>query len=167
MTVCEKGLMRGISEKEFAPKATLTRAMLITILYRAVGEPEIGDEAPSFDDVNEDSYYFEALKWAYENEIITGITDTTFAPDEDVTREQIATIALRFAQYMGLDAVTLQESLHFADNDKISPYAVSAVNWLAGLGLYEGYEDGTVRPQGSATRAEIATLICRALELFV
>lgn len=166
MTVYEKGLMNGVKKDEFAPKATLSRAMLITILYRAVSEPECGDVNVPFVDVDENAYYMNALIWAYENEIVMGITDTTFAPNEDVTREQIAAIALRFAQYMGLDALTLQDSLHFEDNDRISPYAVSAVNWLVGLGIFEGYEDNTIRPQNSATRAETATLICRALELF-
>ncbi len=163
--VTELGLMNGVEEKEFAPEETLTRAMLITVLYRFDGEAEIDSETV-FEDVNVDDYYGKALAWATENDIVNGISETEFAPNEDISREQMATILFRYAAFKGMEAVNMAENLEgFADADEISEYAVSAFNWAVGAGLFNGRDGGTLAPLDGLTRAEAATLIVRFSKL--
>lgn len=163
MTAFKKGLMNGVSETEFAPDTTLTRAMLVTILYRAEGEPATNRSIP-FADVDMGAYYANAVSWAKQNGIVSGVTENEFAPDTNITREQIATIIFRYAQYKGMDAVTLEENLHFTDADEISEYAVSAMNWAVGTGLMKGKSTTTINPKDNATRAEIAAILQRFIE---
>lgn len=163
MTAFKKGLMNGVSETEFAPDTTLTRAMLVTILYRAEGEPATNRSIP-FADIEMGSYYANAVIWAAQNGIVNGTTETTFAPDSNITREQVAAILYRYAIYKGMDAVDLSENLNFADSDDVSEYAISALNWATGCGLVTGYEDNTLRPLANTTRAEAATLLQRFIE---
>ncbi len=158
----EAGIMNGVSENTFAPNALVTRAMLVTMLYRAEGMPTTEGNS-KFEDIAEGSYYAEAVAWAAENGIVLGISETEFAPDANVTREQIATIIFRYAGYKGVEAIELSENLFFDDADKISEYAVAPMNWLVGKEIITGYEDGTVRPQGNATRAEVAAITARIL----
>ena len=157
------GLFGGTSENTFSPNEELTRAMLVTVLYRAEGEPET-DKASKFKDVLKGSYYEDAVSWAQENGIISGVSEDEFAPDSKITREQIATIMYRYAVYKGVEAVNLEENLGFKDAGDISEYAVSAMNWIAGQEIIKGYEDNTVKPKNNATRAEATTLIQRFLE---
>jgi len=159
----QAGIMNGVSENTFAPNANVTRAMLVTMLYRADEMPETAGDS-KFEDVSEGSYYADAVAWAAENGIVLGVSETEFAPDANVTREQIATIIFRYAAYKGVEAIELSENLFFDDADKISGYAVAPMNWLVGKEIITGYEDGTVRPQGSATRAEVAAITARILE---
>ncbi len=126
--------MNGTAENLFSPDDDLTRAMLVTILYRAEGEPEF-EAASDFTDVADDAYYADAVAWAKENGIVMGISDTEFAPDVQITREQIAAILYRYAGYKGIDAVTMEENLHFDDTNEISEYAISAMNWIVGQKL--------------------------------
>ncbi len=161
-TVSAKGIMNGMKEGEFAPNVALTRAMLVTMLYRIEGSPEVdGDVA--YTDVNLDEYYGDALVWATENKIVNGVSETEFAPNANITREQIATIIYRYAGFKGVEAVELSENLHFDDADKISDYAVAPMNWLVGKEIIKGYENNTIQPQGNATRAEVATIVTRIL----
>lgn len=157
------GLFSGTSEDTFSPKENLTRAMLVTVLYRAEGEPQT-DKTAQFKDVKKDSYYKNAVSWAQENGIISGMSKDEFAPDAKITREQIATIMYRYAIYKGIETVTLEENLGFKDSDDISQYAVPAMNWVAGQEIIKGYENGTVKPKNNATRAEATTIIRRFLE---
>ena len=159
----QNGLMNGTAENLFSPDDDLTRAMLVTILYRAEGEPEF-EAASDFTDVADDAYYADAVAWAKENGIVMGISDTEFAPDVQITREQIAAILYRYAGYKGIDAVTMEENLHFDDTNEISEYAISAMNWIVGREIIKGYEDNTVRPQNNATRAEAAAMLQRFIE---
>ncbi len=159
----QNGLMNGTTENSFSPDDDLTRAMLVTILYRAEEETEF-EVASDFTDVAEDAYYANAVAWANENSIVMGISDTEFAPDVQITREQIATILYRYAVYKGIDAVTMEENLHFEDANEISEYAISAMNWIVGQEIIKGYEDNTVKPQNNATRAEAATMLKRFIE---
>ena len=110
------------------------------------------------------SYYANAVIWAAQNGIVNGTTETTFAPDSNITREQVAAILYRYAIYKGMDAVDLSENLNFADSDDVSEYAISALNWATGCGLVTGYEDNTLRPLTNTTRAEAATLLQRFIE---
>ena len=153
-------LMNGVAEDKFAPNDTLTRAMLVTVLYRNTGEPAVNKSIP-FTDVNMGSWYANAVIWAKQNGIVNGVNETDFAPDANITREQIATIMFRYAQYKGMDAVTLEENLHFTDSSEISEYAVSAMNWAVGTGLMKGKSATTINPKDNATRAEIAAILQR------
>ena len=155
--------MNGVSEDQFAPNNTLTRAMLVTVLYRNAGEPAVNKSIP-FADVDMGSWYANAVVWAKQNGIVNGVNETDFAPDANITREQIATIMFRYAQFKGMDALTLEENLHFEDSNEISEYAVSAMNWAVGTGLMKGKSDTTLNPLDNATRAEIAAILQRFIE---
>ena len=117
-----------------------------------------------FADVDMGAYYASAVIWAKQNGIVNGVTKTEFAPDENITREQIAAIMFRYAQYKGMEAVTLEENLHFDDANEISEYAVSAMNWAVGKGLMKGKSATTINPKDNATRAEIAAILQRYIE---
>ncbi len=164
--VVEKKLMNGVSEDKFAPGDTLTRAMLVTVLYRLSGEPAVNSSNP-FADVCEDAYYASAVSWARENGIVNGVTDTEFAPDADITREQIAAIMYRYAQYKGYDvsAGEKTEILAYDDAESVSEYAVAAMQYVVGSGLIKGKTASTLNPQDNATRAEIATILQRFIEM--
>jgi len=159
----EKGLVNGVSETEFAPDALVTRAMFVTILYRNEGEPATNRSIP-FADIDMAAYYANAVVWAQQNEIVKGVSETEFAPDANITREQMAAIMFRYAQYKGMEALTLEENLHFADANEISEYAVSAMNWAVGCGLMNGKSESTIAPQDNATRAECAAILHRFFE---
>ncbi len=162
--VTDNKLMNGVTENKFAPDAQLTRGMLVTILYRNEGEPETDDNTV-FTDVEAGFYYENAIAWTKANGIVNGVTDTQFAPDENISREQIATILFRYAQHKGLEAVNMAENLSsFSDSNDISEYAVSALNWAVGSGLINGKTETTLNPQDNATRAEIATILQRFIE---
>lgn len=161
--VSDNKLMNGIADTTFAPNGLLTRAMLVTILYRNEGEPAVNRSIP-FADIDMGAYYANAVVWAQQNQIVNGISETEFAPDANITREQIAAILFRYAQFKGMDAVTLEENLHFDDSNEISEYAVSAMNWAVGTGLLKGKTDSTLNPLDNATRAEIAAILHRFIE---
>ncbi len=161
--VLEKGLMKGVSENMFDPDGNVTRAMLVTVLYRNEGEPAVNRSIP-FGDIDMGAYYANAVSWAKQNGIVMGVTENEFAPDESITREQIAAIMYRYAIYKGMEAVTLEENLHFEDSDKISEYAVSAMNWAVGSGLMKGKSESALKPQDLATRAECAVILHRFVE---
>ena len=155
----KNGLMKGISATSFDPKGTVTRAQLVTVLYRIAGEPQVEGKHP-FADVSDGQWYSDAVAWASMNGIVNGITLTTFAPDRPVTREQIAALLYRYTKS---EAVKENKLSAFPDADKISSYAFDAVNWAVAEGLIVG-SDGKLLPQESATRAEIATILMRLLE---
>ncbi len=159
----ENGLFNGVSPTMFSPNSELTRAMLVTVLYRADNQPEV-TEASEFEDVAEDAYYADAVAWAQANGIVNGVSETEFAPDVKITREQIAAIIYRYAVYKGLEAADMQENLTFTDVDEISEFAVQAMNWIVGQEIIKGYEDSTVRPLNNATRAEATAILQRFLE---
>ena len=161
--VVENKLMNGVSDTEFAPNNTLTRAMLVTVLYRNAGEPEVSANA-SFADVDADSWYAKAVVWAEANGIVNGVSDTEFAPNANITREQIATIMYRYAQYNGDDVTAVADIEAYADAANVSDYAVDAMKYAVGSGLINGKTETTLNPQDNATRAEIATILKRFIE---
>lgn len=161
-----EGLMNGTGERTFEPNLNLTRAMLVTILYRAEGTPETINRSIPFSDIELDAYYTNAVIWAKQNGIVEGYDENIFAPDDNITREQLVTILFRYAQLKGMDAITLEENLlHFEDADEISEYAVSAMNWAVGTGLIKGRSETTLNPKDNATRVEVCAMIHRFLEL--
>ncbi len=162
--VYENGIMKGISETEFAPEASLTRAMLVTVLYRLEGEPAVNKSIP-FSDVDMGAYYADAVSWAKQVGIVKGVSDTEFAPDSNITREQIATIMHRFAEYKGYD-VTQGGMLirEFNDYEEISEYALTAMAWTVNSGLFKGKGENNIAPEENATRAETAAILHRFIE---
>lgn len=161
--IFEKGLMNGITDEEFEPEKDITRAMFAVILYRMAGEPET-DAVNTFNDVAAGSYYEKAVAWAQANGIITGYDENTFAPDDNITREQMAALMWRYAQFSGMD-VSAEAQLDFTDAASVSEYALKAIGWLCAAGVIGGYDDGTVRPQANATRAETAAITERFISL--
>ena len=161
----ENGLLKGISETEFGPQIEMTRAMLVTVLYRAEGEPAVNKSIP-FADVDVNAYYASAIIWAEANGIVNGVTENEFSPDENITREQIAAIMFRYAKYKGYD-VGLGENtniLSYTDAESISEYAISAMQYAVGSGLMKGKTESTINPLDNATRAEIAAILQRFIE---
>ncbi len=155
-------LMNGMGENKFQPETTCTRAMLVTILYRNAGEPDAIAASP-FTDLKQ-NWYKNPINWAFEKEIVNGMTATTFAPDETVTREQIATILYRYAGNAGSG----KSLASFPDGDKVSDWAKEAMEWAYASGLINGNSiNGTVLldPQGAATRAQIATILMRYVKM--
>ena len=160
--VNDNKLMNGTSATKFAPNALLTRAMLVTILYRNEGEPAVSGDA--FADVKADAWYANAVKWAKENAIVNGVSNTAFAPDANITREQIAAIMFRYATYKAANTSAAEGKLSaFADADKVSSYAKEAFNWAVDTGLINGKGANTLAPKDNATRAEIAAILHRYL----
>ncbi|HMM06142.1 MAG TPA: S-layer homology domain-containing protein [Clostridiales bacterium] len=158
-----QGLMKGVSETRFEPNATLTRGMFVTMLYRYAGSPNSVEA--SFTDVKATAYYAAAVSWAYENEITNGVTATKFAPNDNITREQMATMILRFASVVGLDLPSGDGSALFDDDSTISPYAKDAVYSLAKAGVIKGMGHNKFAPKETATRAQAAEIIYRLQNL--
>lgn len=160
--VTANGIMNGTSKTTFAPALNTTRGMIVTMLYRMEGQPTVTGGVP-FTDVAADQYYADAVAWAAANGIVNGTSKTTFAPDQDVTREQLVAILYRYAQYKGYD-VTMSGSLAaYQDAASVSTYAVPAMQWAVGAGLINGIGND-LAPQGDATRAQVATMLMRFAE---
>ena len=161
--VYEKGIMDGTGADRFSPNAPLTRAMIVTILYRMAGSPSVSDSS-DFTDVAAGKWFAKAVAWAAANGIVNGYGSGLFGPNDPVTREQLAAILYRYAVYGGMTAVTLEENLgSFADTAQLSAYAIQAMNWAVGQGLINGSGSNLV-PKAQATRAQVAAIIHRYLE---
>ena len=158
----ENSLMDGVGDNLFAPNSDTTRAQLVTILYRLAGEPEPGGDS-GFADVAAGTWYTDAVAWAAENGIVNGVSDTEFVPGDDITREQLAAILYRYAAYQGYDVSQRADLSGFGDASSISGYAQEALSWAHAQGLVLGFEDGSLRPQGTASRAQIAAVLMRFL----
>lgn len=165
--VYEKGLMNGTSDTTFSPKQTTNRAMIVTILHRLENSPAVDAQSP-FADVAADQYYANPVAWAAANGIVTGTSETTFAPLNNITREQMAAILYRYAQFKGYDVSVGEDTniLSYADAETISEYAVPAIQWAVGAGLINGKGGGVLDPQGSATRAEVSAILARFCEAY-
>ena len=163
--VCENGLMNGVSDEYFDPDATLTRSMMVTLLWRLAGEPVVNYLMP-FDDVDQGSWYGEAVRWAASEKIVSGVSGDSYAPNDAITREQLAVILYRFAVYMGYDVSVGEDTniLSYSDFAEISEYAIPAIQWATGSGLMRGVTDSELSPHGTATRAQIATMMMRFIE---
>ena len=158
----ETGLMDGVGDNLFAPNSQTTRAQLVTILYRLEGEPEVSGTS-GFTDVEADTWYTDAVAWAAANGIVNGVSDTEFVPGDDITREQLAAILYRYAACQGYDVSQRADLSGFGDAESISDYAQAALSWAHAQGLVLGFEDGSLRPQGTASRAQIAAVLMRFL----
>ena len=157
--VYDSGLMNGMSETVFAPNGEMTRAQLVTTLWRSAGEPGVDDGSTSFRDVEAGSWYEEAVEWAAGYGIVKGLSETQFGPDVKITREQLATILYR---YMANESRPSQGALdRYDDVDQISSWALEAMTWANVKGIITGMTATTLAPQGTATRAQIATILMR------
>lgn len=162
--VNRNGLMSGTAATEFDPNGKITRGMFVTVLYRAEGEPAVNKSIP-FADVKADMYYANAVNWASQNGIVNGISETEFAPDAEITREQIATIIYRYAKYLGIapeGAWAIR--LNYADVSEVADYAIEGVMYCTLKGIMQGNEDNTFAPKDTATRAEIAAILQRLMQ---
>ncbi len=164
MEIVNLGYMNGVSDTLFAPNGSLTRGMLVTILHRMEGTPAGGTNG--FTDVPAGAYYTEAVAWAAKHEIVTGYGDGTFGPDDSITRQQLAAILWRYAQYKGMDVKANGTVLpDFPDRDFIASWAGQAISWAYSRGIMQGKDGGRLDPEGGATRAEAATMLNRFLTL--
>ena len=153
----DQKLMDGTSSTTFAPLMTTNRAMVVTILWRQAGSPVV-NYAMNFDDVESGVWYTEAVRWAASENIVKGYSDTAFAPNDTVTREQLAVILYRYAQYKGYDVTAKGALTGFSDGAKTSSWATEAMEWAVGSKLLSGKGGNVLDPTGTATRAEVAQI---------
>ena len=165
MFVYENGLMLGTSKTLFSPHGTATRGMMATILWRMEGSP-VPKGKNSFTDVEAGKWYADAITWTAENGIFAGYGKDKFGPDDPITREQLAAIFYRYADYKGYDLTVKGNLDTFKDADKITDYAKTAMQWAVGSGLMKGKSGNLLDPQGTATRAEIAAMLHRFIEKY-
>ena len=162
------GLMNGMGKDTFEPQTEMTRAMLVTVLYRAEGSPNVTGLENPFKDVDE-SWYTDAVCWAAANQIVNGVSDGVFAPDNPVTREQMVTILYRYTNYKGKVSEARADLDSFPDADQVRSYAKEAMRWAVAEEIIQGSAEGGktyILPANSATRAEIATVLMRFVEKF-
>ena len=154
------GLMNGTGDG-FSPNLAINRGMMVTVLYRMAGSPEVTAEKP-FTDVPADTWYTDAVIWASENGITAGTSETTFSPTNSLTREQLATFFYRFADFENPDPIEITGDLTgFTDADQVASYATDAMKWAIGEGLISGTTETTLSPKATATRAQVATILMR------
>ena len=161
--VYAKGLMVGTSDDFFSPEMTTTRGMIVTMLYRLEGEPSIvaGND---YTDVPRNEWYSKAISWANKNGIVAGYGNGTFGPNDTITREQMATILYRYADYKGYDLNVAGNLAQYADQGNIHAWAHDALSWANGQQLITGMGDGTIAPQGNALRMQVASIMMRFCE---
>lgn len=158
-----ENIFKGVSEKEFKPNMKMSRAMFVTALHRVEGEPESKNQV-KFADVAEGKWYTEAIKWASEKGLVLGKSAAEFAPDENITREQLMTLMYRYADFCSLDTSARAEEKEVSDWTMVSDYAADAVLWTVSEKLVEGKGVGRIAPKEYATRAEVATIVKRFME---
>lgn len=162
--VTGKGMMNGTADNIFSPKANTTRGMVVTVLYRLENQPSTS--AASFTDVASGAYYANAVAWANANGIVSGYGSGKFGPNDKVTREQLAAILYRYAQYKKYDVSVGEDTniLSYDDAQSISTYAIPAIQWACGAGVVTGKSGSKLDPKGNATRAEVAAMLMRFCE---
>ncbi len=159
----EYGLFSGMSETEFAPEGTMTRAMLVAVIFRQAGSP-VGAATSPFTDVVANEWYAPAVHWAYENGVVSGISETVFGVQGSITREQLVTMLYRYAASCGCDISKQADLSNFSDSDRVSDYAFDAMRWAVATGILSG-SDGQLLPQGNATRAQCAKIMVDFLKV--
>ena len=160
--VTGKGMMNGTADNTFSPKANTTRGMIVTVLYRLENQPSTS--AASFTDVASGAYYANAVAWANANGIVSGYGSGKFGPNDKVTREQLAAILYRYAQYKKYDVSGANSLDGYTDAQSVSSYAVPALQWANAAGVVTGKSGSKLDPKGNATRAEVAAMLMRFCE---
>lgn len=156
------GLVSGVSKTEFAPNSPMTRAQLVTVLYRAAGSPSV-TVSTNFEDLDVGSYYYSAVVWANVNGIVNGTSDTTFSPDSRLTRQQLAAILYRYARSFGGDTSYIGNLSHFTDRHQVDSYATTPMIWAVSHEIISGTSDTTLSPLSTATRAQVVVILHRYL----
>lgn len=156
------GLVSGVSKTEFAPNSPMTRAQLVTVLYRAAGSPSV-TVSTNFEDLDVGSYYYSAVVWANVNGIVNGTSDTTFSPDSRLTRQQLAAILYRYARAFGGDTSYIGNLSHFTDRHQVDSYATTPMTWAVSHEIISGTSDTTLSPLSTATRAQVVVILHRYL----
>lgn len=157
--VYKHGMMNGTGTTQFSPDGATSRGMIVTILHRLEGTPAAAEI--SYSDVVAGKYYTEAVYWASANNIVNGYGNGKFGPDDPITREQMATILYRYAQYKEYDTAITGKAASYTDGDQVSSYAVDAMNWALGVGLINGVGNNQLSPTRGATRAQAAMILMR------
>ena len=158
----DKGLMTGTSDTTFSPELTTTRGMIVAILHRLEGSPVVSGDR--FIDIADGDWYTDAVNWAASEDIVNGMSATTFAPNAPITREQLAAILYNYAEYKGMDVSARADLSRYTDADKISSWAEDVLSWAVSEGLIGGMTADTVAAQGEATRAQVAAILQRFLD---
>lgn len=161
--VTRNNLFKGVTDTEFAPNSDMTRAMFVTVLYRLENPTEKSGKN-SFNDVKDGEWYAEAVVWAAGNGVVEGMSETEFAPNDNITREQMAAIIYRYAKMNGYDTEIASELSQFTDLNEISNWALYAVKWANAAGLVTGTSETTISPKDTATRAQVAATLMRFCE---
>lgn len=160
-SVIALSLFKGTSGTTFGPDIVMSRCMLITVLYRLEGSPDVTDYENRFTDVDADGYYYNALLWGSHNNISNGYSDGRFAPDDPLTREQLVTFLHRYANYKGYNTDVYTDIGGYSDAAKVSPFARESMCWAIGAGIVNGTGNNTLSPQDSALRAQVAAMFNR------
>ncbi len=160
-SVVSSGLFKGTSDTSFGTDIVMSRCMLITVLYRLEGSPDVTGYENRFNDVDPEGYYYNALLWGSHNNISNGYSDGRFAPDDPLTREQLVTFLHRYANYKGYDTDVYADIGSFADAQQVSPFARESMCWAIGAGIVNGTGNNTLSPQDSALRAQVAAMFNR------
>lgn len=163
--VYDRGLLTGISENEFAPDIAVSRAMMAAIMYGMAGTPENGLHYP-FTDVLDTAWYAGSVAWAYENKLVYGVSDTSYAPETSITREQVAMMLMRYANFKGYDISQTVSLNHYKDAKNVSDYAESAMQWAVAIGMIGGRTADTLCAQDTATRAELSVMLRNFITLY-
>ena len=163
--VNENNLFRGITETKFGPRSPMTRGMMVTVLWRMEKEPVV-NYLMMFEDVNQEEYYAEAIRWASSEKIVQGHSTTEFKPDEMITREEMVTMLYRYAMYKEMDMTLVDEVdlKKFVDHNAISDYAMEAMKWSVGKGIIKGMSEISLAPVTLTARCEVAAVIMRFLK---
>ena len=163
--VYQHGLMAGTSATAFSPDATTSRSMIAAILWRMAGSPVV-NYAMDYTDVAQGQWYSEAIRWAASEGIVSGYGDGKFGPDDIITREQMAAMLYRYAQYKGYDVSVGEDTniLSYTDFEDLSEYAIPAMQWAVGAGIISGTSESTLGPRGNASRAQVAVILTRYCE---
>ncbi len=158
--VTDRGLFQGTSDTTFSPELSMSRAMMVTVLWRLDGKPAPG-EADGFDDVPADQWYSKAVSWAAANGIVGGYGDGKFGPNDPITREQMAVILYRYCSFKGYETSESADISRYDDAQSVNFWAREAMCWANGTGLIRGMTETTLAPQETATRAQVATILMR------
>ena len=161
----EHGLMNGTSATTFNPNGTITRAMVVTILYRMGGSPTMSGN-PGYSDVLPGKWYSNAIKWATDTGIATGYGSGKFGPNDPVTREQMATFLMRYAKFKGKNPSATGSLSGYTDAGQVHSWAVDAVRWAVSIGIIQGTSSTTLNPRGNASRAQFATIAHRYMDKY-
>ena len=156
-------IMEGMSETEFAPATALTRAMAVQILYNLEGQPDLSDEnlGYPYEDVDAQAWYGNAVYWARITGVATGYGDGTFQPGDSITRQEFAQMLYNYAKYKGYDLTAEGDLAQFPDSESVADWAEAAMRWANGNQLINGHDDGTLEPDGTATRAQAASILMK------